>query len=187
MQDPKFYGLSLNILQQKKSVYNIYKSEILLQNGEYNSDFGDPSFVDPITNYSRITTTVYINRSFTPYIAKLIIPLMIILILVYVVFYLPAEKIDIAAGLTVTSLLSAIAFQLSISGEIPEIGYIIYIDKIFYSCYTLIALSMVESIITFYLDRSGKPENIRLSVRLDLIFRFLFPLLFLASLIFFAN
>jgi len=185
-QDSNFWGLSFDMLEQKNSVYKIFKTKINLEDGKYQTNFGDPEF-DPITYYSRITTNVFIDRSFAPYIAKLIIPLMIILLLVYVVFYLPAEKIDIAAGLTVTSLLSAIAFQLSISGEIPEIGYIIYIDKIFYTCYFLIAMSMVQSIVTFYMDRSGDPVQIKRAIQIDFIFRFLFPIIFLLSLFIFAH
>ena len=67
----------------------------------------------------------------------------------YFVFFLPAEKLDIAAGLTVTSLLSAIAFQTAMSTDIPAIGSITYIDKVFYTCYFLIALSMAQSLITY--------------------------------------
>jgi hypothetical protein len=111
---------------------------------------------------------------------------MIILLLVYFVFYLPAEKIDIAAGLTVTSLLSAIAFQLAVSGELPEIGYIIYIDKIFYTCYLLIALTMAQSLVTFYLDDSGIESQKLKAKKIDLVFRFLFPLLFFTATILFA-
>ena len=185
-QDKHLYGLSKNILNQKNAVYRILKTDIAVVKGEYNSNFGDPKF-EPMSIYSRLKVMVFIDRSFLPYIAKLIIPLMIILLLVYLVFYLPAEKIDIAAGLTVTSLLSAIAFQLSISGEIPEIGYIIYIDKIFYTCYFLIALSMVQSIITFYMDKTGVPKLVRTAIRLDIIFRFLFPFLFFISLYIFAR
>jgi len=185
-QDPKLWGISADVLAQKNSVYNIFNSKIHSEEGIYNTNFGDPEF-DPVTVYSRVTTSILINRSFAPYIAKLIIPLMIILLLVYLVFFLPAEKIDIAAGLTVTSLLSAIAFQLSLSGEIPEIGYIIYIDKIFYTCYFLIAISLVQSIITFYLDKSGEPIKVKQAQKIDVLFRFLFPIMFFLSLFLFAK
>ena len=184
-QSPNFRGLSKNVLSKKNSVFNIFRSEVMVDTGKYNTDFGDPSF-GPLSYYSRITSQINVNRSFSPYIAKLIIPLAIILALVYLVFFLPAEKIDIAAGLTVTSLLSAIAFQLSVSGDLPEIGYIIYIDKIFYTCYFLIAVSMVQSIITFYMDKTGDPKKVRQAEIIDILFRFLFPLLFIASLFFFA-
>jgi hypothetical protein len=100
---------------------------------------------------------------------------------------LPAEKIDIAAGLTVTSLLSAIAFQLSVSSDMPDIGYIIYIDKVFYTCYAFIALSMAQSLWTFYLDKTQEPKKVKLAIQIDYFSRILFPIIFFASLFFFAS
>jgi hypothetical protein len=172
-------GLSDDLIKSNKTGnYHIH-------DGIYNTNFGDATA--PNTSYySRIKASILINRSFLPYISKLIIPLIIILILVYFVFFLPAEKLDIAAGLTVTSLLSAIAFQTAISTDIPEIGYIIYIDKVFYTCYFLIALSMAQSLITYYLDFSGEEKKVKLASKIDYIFRFLFPLLFFAAVILFA-
>ena len=158
--------------------------DIIVENSLFPSS--ELIFISDTSSYSRIKASILINRSFLPYISKLIIPLIIILILVYFVFFLPAEKLDIAAGLTVTSLLSAIAFQTAMSTDIPEIGYIIYIDKVFYTCYFLIALSTAQSLITYYLDFSGEEKKVKLASQLDYIFRFLFPLLFFAAVILFA-
>ncbi|MBM3923060.1 MAG: hypothetical protein FJ340_07640 [Sphingomonadales bacterium] len=183
--DKRFFGISNDLLNAKTTNFNISKTEISTLSGIYNSNFGDPEFPNQ-SSYSRLNIGVFINRSFVPFITKLIIPLAIILFLVYFVFFIPADKIDIAAGLTVTSLLSAIAFQLSVNSDLPEIGYIIYVDKVFYSCYFLIAISMAESLYTFYLDKSGEAEKIRLAKRIDQISRFLFPILFAASIYLFA-
>jgi len=183
--DKKFFGLSNDLLTVKTTNFNISRSEISTLTGLYNSNFGDPEFPSQ-SSYSRLNVGVFINRSFVPFITKLIIPLAIILFLVYFVFFIPPDKIDIAAGLTVTSLLSAIAFQLSVNSDLPEIGYIIYVDKVFYSCYFLIAISMAESLYTFYLDRSGDEKKIRLAERIDIASRFLFPVIFVASIYLFA-
>lgn len=183
--DSKYYGLSNDLLKTKNTNFNISKSEITTQQGIYNSNFGDPEFPNE-SIYSRLNIGISINRSFVPFITKLIIPLAIILFLVYFVFFIPADKIDIAAGLTVTSLLSAIAFQLSVNSDLPEIGYIIYVDKVFYSCYFLIALSMGESLYTFYLDKSGDEKKILLAQRIDQVSRFIFPLIFAGSIYLFA-
>lgn len=179
------WGISYDIINNNNANYKFFKTEITSGIGIYNSNFGDPTF-EPQSKYGRIIISVFINRSFAPYISKLLIPLMIILLLVYFVFFLPPEKIDISAGLTVTSLLSAIAFQLAVSGELPEIGYIIYIDKIFYTCYFLIAIGLAQSLITFYLDDSGDEKKKKLAVNLDLLFRYLFPIIFISSVILFA-
>ena len=183
--DRNFFGLSNDLLQAKTTNFNISKSLISTTTGLYNSNFGDPGFPNQ-SSYSRLNVGVFINRSFVPFITKLIIPLAIILFLVYFVFFIPADKIDIAAGLTVTSLLSAIAFQLSVNSDLPEIGYIIYVDKVFYSCYFLIAISMAESLYTFYLDKTGDERKMKLAQRIDKISRFLFPIIFVASIYLFA-
>ena len=184
-QIPHMKGLSIDLINQERESYGILKSEILSGVGVYNTDFGDPDF-SPISNYSRIDTVIYLERPIIPYISKLIIPLIIILLLVYYVFFLPPDKIDISAGLTVTSLLSAIAFQLAIGSELPDIGYIIYSDKVFYVCYFLIALSMAQSLYTYYLDVSGDEKKVRLAANLDIIFRFIFPVLFFVPVILMA-
>ena len=184
-QQAHLKGLSSDLINQERDSFSVLKSEILSGVGFYNTDFGDPEF-SPVSNYSRIDTVVYLKRPIIPYISKLIIPLIIILLLVYYVFFLPPDKIDISAGLTVTSLLSAIAFQLAIGSELPDIGYIIYSDKVFYVCYFLIALSMAQSLYTYYLDVSGDEKKVRLAVNLDIIFRFIFPVLFFVPVILMA-
>jgi len=183
--EKKYFGLSDDLLRAKSTNFNIAKSELTTLSGLYNSNFGDPDFPNQ-SSYSRVSVGIFISRSFIPFITKLIIPLAIILFLVYFVFFIPADKIDIAAGLTVTSLLSAIAFQLSVNSDLPEIGYIIYVDKVFYSCYFLIAISMAESLYTFYLDKSGDEKKMRLAERIDIASRFLFPVMFVASIYLFA-
>jgi hypothetical protein len=182
---PRHYGLSKDLLDNKSINFNIDKSEITSETGIYNSNFGDPKFPAE-SQYSRINVSVIINRSFVPFITKLIIPLAIILFLVYFVFFIPADKIDIAAGLTVTSLLSAIAFQLSVNSDLPDIGYIIYIDKVFYSCYFLIAITMAQSLYTFYLDKTEIAEKVKLAKKIDILSRYLFPIIFVASIYLFA-
>ena len=184
-QPENFHGISEELVNSRTQNYRFSNTKIWSETGVYNSNFGDPAF-EPQSRYSRLIFSLAIDRAFVPYISKLLIPLMIILFQVYFVFYLPPHKIDIAAGLTVTSLLSAIAFQLSFAEELPEIGYIIYVDKIFYTCYFLIATSMAQSLWTFYLDASGEPEKMAKAIRLDRQFRFIFPLAFLIALVLFG-
>jgi hypothetical protein len=102
------------------------------------------------------------------------------------VYYIPADKFELSSGIVITSLLSGIAFQLAISSNLPDIGYIIYIDKIFYMSYFLIAITMMRSLINFYLDKSGDEKKIKLGNRLDIFFRILFPVLFFGSFLVFA-
>lgn len=184
-QDPGFFGLSSDLLKNESVNFKIKGTRYSTNNGIYNTDFGDPEF-PAASEYSRMKVTILIERSFVPYIAKLIIPLAIILFLVYLLFFIPADKIDIAAGLTVTSLLSAIAFQLAVNSDLPQIGYIIYVDKVFYTCYFLIAVSMTVSLWSYYLDRKRDASSLLMVERINRYARVMFPVVFLFSLFFFA-
>ena len=49
-------------------------------------------------------------------------------------------------GLTVTSVLACIAFQLTVADDLPSIGYIVTSDRIFHLCYFLIMIAMAETV-----------------------------------------
>jgi hypothetical protein len=184
--EPHLWGLANDVLNDNsKTIYRIFKTEINTGNSIYNSNFGDISLPYQ-SNYSRITTSLYIDRAFLPYISKIYIPLIIILFLVYMIFFLPTHKIEMSASLTVSAIFCATAFQLAISRSIPEIGYIIYVDKIFHTCYALIAMAFTQSLVTFYLDSSGDEAKKRKAKRLDILFRFLYPILFIVAVVLFA-
>jgi len=172
-----FWGISKTLLGGKKVNFTINSSNIFPSDNIYNTDFGDINYPKNSV-FSCLTHKILIERNIMPYITKLFIPLMIILLLVYFVFFIPADKLDMAAGLTVTSLLSAIAFQFSINSDLPEIGYLIYVDKVFYATYLLIVLAMAESLWTFYLDLSGEPNKIKLAKTIDVLSRIIFPITF---------
>jgi hypothetical protein len=57
-------------------------------------------------------------------------------VLAYLVFFVPARELEVAVGLTVTSVLACIAFQLTVAGDLPHIGYVVTSDRIFHLCYS---------------------------------------------------
>lgn len=145
---------------------------------EYATNFGDTSVPYRKSSYSRYEVDLVLQRVFVPYLLKILTPLTIILILSYLVFFIPAESLDVASALTVTSLLACIAFEWSVSGALPNIGYIVMSDRIFHLCYVLIMLAMAQTVYTFALERNGR---LKLADRLETIGRFAFPAVFVAG------
>lgn len=118
----------------------------------YDTVFGDvslqssgqkPSFV-----CSRMTLGVGIRRVFTPYLVKIMIPLMICLLLPYLVFFIDAESLEVASGLTVTSLLACVAIQLTVVPGLPDVGYVVTSDLLFYLAYFLSMVAMAQTVWT---------------------------------------
>jgi hypothetical protein len=56
------------------------------------------------------------------------------------VFFLPGAELEVAVGLTVTSLLTCVAIQLTVVPGLPSIGYVATSDLIFYLAYLLAML-----------------------------------------------
>ena len=106
---------------------------------------------------------------------------MVVLILAYLVFYIPDHEIGTASALTVTSLLAAIAFQWTIYDSLPKVSYITLMDKIFYLVFFFIFYAMAQTVFTFNLSE-GPDKQKKISIKLELYSRYLFPILFLISL-----
>lgn len=146
---------------------------------EYRTDFGDPTAQGP-TRFSRVALSVEVERHFAPYLVKIIVPLLIILLLAYLAFFVPAQDLDVAAGLTVTSVLACIAVQFTLNDEMPDVGYIITSDHIFHLSYFLIMLTMAETVVTFNIEKKG---NAMLSRRIENFSRVAFPTAFVFGMV----
>lgn len=155
----------------------VLRSRLHLSEHAYETNFGDPEAGK--LKFSRAAMIIEVGRPFFGYLVKILIPLSIILLLAYLVFFVPAQNLEVAAGLTVTSLLAAIAFQNSVSENLPEVGYLMTSDRMFHVFYFFIMLAMSQTVITFNLEKAGRRE---LAERLDSLSKWLFPLTFLLCL-----
>jgi hypothetical protein len=143
----------------------------------YSTNFGDPG-IEGTTSFARATFTIEVGRSYWPYLVKILIPLGIIVTLAYLVFFVPARELEVAVGLTVTSVLASIAFQLTVADDLPNVGYLITSDLIFYLCYFLIMTAMVETVYTHNLERKGRKA---LADAVERLARYLYPALLIVG------
>jgi hypothetical protein len=146
---------------------------------EYRTNFGDPTIHGASTKFARVTFTIETARDYGAYLIKILIPLLIILALAYLVFFVPARELEVAVGLTVTSVLACIAFQLTVADDLPSIGYIVTSDRIFHLCYFLIMMAMAETVYTHSLEKHGRG---RAAARIEHLSRSLYPALLVLGL-----
>lgn len=142
----------------------------------YKTNFGDPD-VKGNEQYSRISFIVDLHRNPAGILQKLALPLLVVLILAYLVFYIPDYEIGTASALTVTALLAAIAFQWTLNDSLPKVSYMTIVDKIFYLVYSFIFYAMAQTVITFNLSKLSDDMK-KLSHRIEVHSRYLFPALF---------
>lgn len=158
--------------------FSITGSERTVSSHRYETQFGDPSLVrgnqNPSFECSRMTVGIQVRRIFTPYLVKIMVPLCICLLLPYLVFFIEAVKLDVAAGLTVTSLLACVAIQLTVVPGLPAVGYVVTSDMLFYLAYLLSMLAMAQTVWTYTISE----KNPQMAHRLDVLCRFAYPAIF---------
>ncbi|RKD89860.1 ligand-gated ion channel [Mangrovibacterium diazotrophicum] len=159
--------------------YKLASSKFNKSTKIYKTTFGDPDY-SLSANYSRLNYEVTVKRNSRSYLLKIIIPCVLLSLIAYLVFYIPANKLDVAVGCTVTALLACIAVQLSTVGDIPNIGYITKSDLIFYLFYTMICLALIQTVYTYRLEKN---EKIKLANILEYSGRVLYPIAIVIGLI----
>jgi hypothetical protein len=142
--------------------------------GSYPTNFGDPTKLKAGTRYSRFALETSFEREYWSYAFKILVPLLIILAMAYLVFFLPADQLDTAASVAMTALLSCMAYNVAVTQNMPEIGYLVLSDKFFIATYVLLLVTLAQVFLVFKLDAAGKQAE---AARLDRLARVAFPLL----------
>lgn len=169
------WGLGSSVAVQDFTVTRALRR---VENYRYDTNFGDSTVLTARHNSSfetpRMTLAIQIRRVFTPYLVKIMIPLVICLVLPYLVFFIDACNLEVASGLTVTSLLACVAIQLTVVPGLPDVGYVVTSDVFFYLAYVLAMLAMGQTVWTHAIAESHP----KFAQRMDIFGRFAYPAIF---------
>ena len=113
------------------------------------STLGNPNFLlsDSAIEFSDYSTELLIERNVVSFLSKNLLPLMIILMLAYVVFYIPIQTLSPRIIISVNALLTISFFHLRLGSDLPGIGYLIALDYAFYGIYVLIAGKLLITVL----------------------------------------
>jgi hypothetical protein len=109
------------------------------------------------------------------YLAKVILPLALIVFMSWIVFWIDPREIGSQIGVSTTSMLTLIAYRFSLDQLLPPVSYLTRIDIYVLGSTVLVFLSLVEVTLT---SRYAMQGRVPLALRLDRWSRVLFPLLF---------
>jgi hypothetical protein len=115
------------------------------------------------------------------YVVKAIIPLALIVMMSWVVFWMDPKQVPNQLGVAVTTVLTLIAYHIALSGRLPDIPYLTNMDRFLFSATILVFSSLVEVVLTSHLSTSDQLAKAR---RIDKLARWLFPALFILALIY---
>ncbi len=122
---------------------------------------------------------VEIKRQSGFFVWKAIFPLLILVSVVNLVFWVEASNIVPRVSLSTITLLSVIAYVLSLPSQIPRVPYLTAEDIFLIGSMLLIVLALTETIVT---HRLNQLEQKALALRIDIWLRWLFPILIIGLL-----
>lgn len=126
---------------------------------------------------TEIRFTLSIARRFNFYIWKVFLPLLVMVILSWTVFWIDPSELSSQVQISVTTILTVIAFAFAIQANLPKVPYLTFIDLFFLVCYLFVFATAIEITAEHVTGRSGHLERAR---RLNRLSRVVLPLAFVA-------
>lgn len=128
--------------------------------------------------FSEFVMVVETARISMPFVYRLMIPLVLVVMASWSVFWLRPTSTG-RFGVTFTTILTVVAFNFIITGKLPSVPELTYLEALFGVSFVLLLLVVVENTI---IDRLTAAARLDAADRVDRISRVLFPLIYVASI-----
>jgi hypothetical protein len=115
-------------------------------------------------------------RQVQHYLVKVIIPLLLIVMMSWTVFWIDPSNGGPQISVAVTSMLTLIAYRFAVGAEVPKLPYLTRLDAFILTSSLLVFFSLIEVMIT---TRLATSDRITLARTIDRRCRFIFPTVFL--------
>jgi D-alanyl-D-alanine dipeptidase len=130
------------------------------------------------SSFTQMIFEVDVKRQYEFYLWKVFLPLLLMVVLSWTVLLIDPGDLDNQIQISITTILTVIAFAFSIATTLPKVPYLTYIDTFFLGCYVFVFFSIVELMtVNVVLRRRGRDAGLRIR-RLS---RWLFPGAFVAT------
>jgi hypothetical protein len=133
---------------------------------------------------STFTVSIQVQRDSFFIIRLVILPLMVIVILSWSVFWMDKSSLGDRLSVSFIGILTAVTYQVIMSEILPRISYATLINDGFLTVsFFIMSMTVIVNLRVGYLDRHGMSTA---GDRLDLHCRWIFPLVYFGSLLFIA-
>src|SRR5262249_22285903 len=132
-------------------------------------------------NYvSEIEIDLVVQRRYRYYVWKVFLPLLFMVAIAYSAFWIKISDYYTQISITLTAILTEIAFLFAISGSLPKVPYLTFIDAFFLVSFAFSCASMVELVAVHQALESDRSAH---ADRLRTISQWLYPVIYVALIV----
>lgn len=128
--------------------------------------------------FSEFVMVVETERISMPFVYRLMIPLVLVVIASWSVFWLRSTSTG-RFGVTFTAILTVVAFNFIITDKLPSVPEMTYLEALFGISFILLLLVVVENTI---IDRLTATGRLAAAAKVDQVSRILFPAMYVAGI-----
>jgi hypothetical protein len=114
------------------------------------------------------------------YVWKVILPLLLIVMMSWSVFWIDPSSAGTQIAVATTSMLTLIAYRFAIDSQVPKVSYLTKMDQFIVVGTVLIFLTLMQVVLTARLAQKGRDV---LAKRIDKVSRWVFPATFVVALV----
>jgi hypothetical protein len=145
----------------------------------------DAYALTPGLQYSGYVFEFTASRNVEHYILKVILPLVLIVMMSWSVFWTEPTNSNTQFSIAVTSMLTLIAYRFAVDTQLPRLPYMTRLDVFFLISTLLVFFSLIEVLVTTILDNNQQLERAK---AIDRYCRLIVPVIFvIASIAIFAH
>lgn len=113
----------------------------------YGTKFGAEGGTAAATTFSAIEFSLNVSRPTSFFFWKLLLPLFVVLCAAWTVLLLDPKLVEVRTAMPATALLTTVFLQQAYSNNLPDIGYLVLIDRLYVVAYLLIIITLGRVII----------------------------------------
>lgn len=138
--------------------FKVGKPAMRIVSNTYPTNFGDMSQPKAET-YSRIILSIPVTRPIVAMSIKTFVPILLIVACAALVFFVRPRHIEGRIGLGITALLTLVALQLASGSSLPDVDYLMMLDKIYILAYLFIILALARVVATSWRSNDTHAEK----------------------------
>ncbi len=138
--------------------FTIGKPNLAIEAHTYETTFGDPRQAKPET-YARARIEIPIARPVLAYAVKLQLPVLCAAVSAVLMFLFSPSRVDARVSVGITSLLTIVALQITLNEDLPEVGYLTLMDKLYVCAYLVVISGLLAVVYSTRLVETGHEDR----------------------------